>query len=271
MVLILAWVLSMSEPGPNKMAGETNATEFGDTTYTKIFVGGLAWKTKTETLKRYFEQFGGIIEAVVINDKSTGRSKGYGFVTFKDADSAMRACYNQFPVIDGRRANCNIASFGAQKNHPTSASPRVMEKFIPPPRVMAPSRAGTLAFHRQLIPQYAFPYSAHGYPGYTQYIHPMNYYNVYEGQHFQSHYTTATSGSPGVYLTYFPLYPQHGQSSPSQYPKITPYPYSSQQYLSFGTLTLPPSASPSLVAPTAAPATVEVTGMPGTSAQNLSV
>lgn len=54
----------------------------GDTTYTKVFVGGLAWETKSESLRSYFEQFGDIIEAVVITDKHTGRSKGYGFVSF---------------------------------------------------------------------------------------------------------------------------------------------------------------------------------------------
>lgn len=51
-----------------------------DTTYTKIFVGGLAWETQRDTMKIYFEQFGEILEAVVITDKATGRSKGYGFV-----------------------------------------------------------------------------------------------------------------------------------------------------------------------------------------------
>ncbi|XVF12755.1 hypothetical protein REPUB_Repub08aG0146800 [Reevesia pubescens] len=254
------------------MAGETNATRFGDTTYTKIFVGGLAWETKRDTLKLYFKQFGEILEAVVINDRSTGRSKGYGFVTFKDADSATRACYNPFPVIDGRRANCNIASLGAQKNRPTSASQHVtrIEKFSPPPRVMAPSSTGTPPFHRQLISQYAYPYSTYGYPGYPQDIYSMNYYNVYGGQQF--HYTPGTSGSPGVYSSYFPLYPQHGQSSPSQYHKITQYPYSSQQYRAFGTLILPPAASSSSLAATAAPATAEIAGMPRTaSSQNSSV
>lgn len=57
------------------------AGQFGDTTYTKVFVGGLAWETQRETMKKYFEQFGEILEAVVITDKNTGRSKGYGFVS----------------------------------------------------------------------------------------------------------------------------------------------------------------------------------------------
>lgn len=255
----------MSEAaGPNKMAGETNIVTgyVVDTTYTKIFVGGLAWETKRDTLRRYFQQFGEIVEAVVINDKTTGRSKGYGFVTFKDADSAMRACYNPFPVIDGRKANCNLASFGPQKNRPTPTSQHGsagMEKFSPPPRVMAPpSSNATPAFYRQFIPQYAFPYSAnYGYPGYsTQDIYSMNYYNVYGGQQFPTHYTS-----------YFPLYPQHqhGQSSPVQYPKITHYPYLPHQYRAFGTLTPSPS---SIAAPAA---TAQVSSIPGTaSAQSSS-
>lgn len=53
---------------------------FGDTTFTKVFVGGLAWETRSDTLRRYFDHFGEILEAVVIADKNTGRSKGYGFV-----------------------------------------------------------------------------------------------------------------------------------------------------------------------------------------------
>ena len=39
-------------------------------------------------------------------------------VTFKDPEAAMRACQNPSPVIDGRRANCNIAALGASKNQP---------------------------------------------------------------------------------------------------------------------------------------------------------
>ncbi|KAK2977148.1 hypothetical protein RJ640_027761 [Escallonia rubra] len=85
---------------------------FGDTTYTKVFVGGLAWETQSDTLHRYFEQYGEILEAVVITDKHTGRSKGYGFVTFREPEAANRACADPSPVIDGRRANCNLASAG---------------------------------------------------------------------------------------------------------------------------------------------------------------
>jgi hypothetical protein len=58
-----------------------NRSRFGDTTLTKVFVGGLAWETPSEGLRQHFEAYGEILEAVVINDRETGRSKGYGFVS----------------------------------------------------------------------------------------------------------------------------------------------------------------------------------------------
>ncbi|MBA0617457.1 hypothetical protein Godav_026903, partial [Gossypium davidsonii] len=90
------------------MAGGNNPEQFNDTTFTKIFIGGLAWETQRDTIRRFFEQFGEILEAVVITDKTTGRSK----------EAAMRACQNPAPIIDGKRANCNLASLGAQKTPP---------------------------------------------------------------------------------------------------------------------------------------------------------
>ncbi|XP_057973676.1 uncharacterized protein LOC131161728 [Malania oleifera] len=100
------------------MAYPLYRSQFGDTTFTKVFVGGLAWETETPVMRRYFEQFGDILEAVIITDKNTGKSKGYGFVTFREPESARRACANPNPVIDGRTANCNIASLGRPRPSP---------------------------------------------------------------------------------------------------------------------------------------------------------
>lgn len=52
-----------------------------DNTFTKLFVGGLPYHTTDETLQAYFQQFGEIEEAVVIHDRVTRKSKGYGFVS----------------------------------------------------------------------------------------------------------------------------------------------------------------------------------------------
>ncbi len=60
---------------------------------TKLFVGGLSWDTTTERLREAFARFGSILEATVIPDRETGRSRGFGFVTFenpRDAEEAIK-------------------------------------------------------------------------------------------------------------------------------------------------------------------------------------
>ncbi|CAK8537407.1 unnamed protein product [Lathyrus sativus] len=98
-----------------------NGSQFGDTTLTKVFVGGLAWETPKDTLREHFEKYGEILEVVIISDKVTGRSKGYKFVTFKEAEVANKACEEPTVMINGRRENCNIASHGAHRQRPAPA------------------------------------------------------------------------------------------------------------------------------------------------------
>ncbi|XP_039254813.2 RNA-binding protein 24-A-like [Styela clava] len=85
-----------------------------DTTFTKIFVGGLPYHTDDASLRKYFEQFGEIDEAVVITDRVSSCSKGYGFVTMAEKGGAELACKDPNPVIDGRKANVNLAYIGAK-------------------------------------------------------------------------------------------------------------------------------------------------------------
>ncbi|CAF1081479.1 unnamed protein product [Rotaria sordida] len=85
-----------------------------DTTFTKIFVGGLPYHTTDETLRKFFERFGEIEEAVVITDRQTGKSRGYGFVTMNTQEAASLATREANPVIDGRKANVNLAYLGAK-------------------------------------------------------------------------------------------------------------------------------------------------------------
>uniref|UniRef100_A0A3Q0SEK5 RNA binding motif protein 24b n=1 Tax=Amphilophus citrinellus TaxID=61819 RepID=A0A3Q0SEK5_AMPCI len=81
-----------------------------DTTFTKIFVGGLPYHTTDSSLRKYFEVFGDIEEAVVITDRQTGKSRGYGFVI----RSRVSSCKDPNPIIDGRKANVNLAYLGAK-------------------------------------------------------------------------------------------------------------------------------------------------------------
>ncbi|XP_061545425.1 RNA-binding protein 38-like isoform X1 [Phycodurus eques] len=85
-----------------------------DTTHTKIFVGGLPYHSDDASLLKYFETFGDVVEAVVITDKHTGKSRGYGFVTMADSAAAEQACKDANPIIDGRKANVNLAYLGAK-------------------------------------------------------------------------------------------------------------------------------------------------------------
>ncbi|KAH8520756.1 hypothetical protein H0E87_001980 [Populus deltoides] len=54
----------------------------------RCFIGGLSWSTSDRGLKETFEKFGHLLEAKVVVDKFSGRSRGFGFVTF-DEKKAM--------------------------------------------------------------------------------------------------------------------------------------------------------------------------------------
>ncbi|XP_072999240.1 uncharacterized protein [Typha latifolia] len=204
---------------PSNMAGQ-----FGDTTYTKVFVGGLAWETHKETMRKYFEQFGEILEAVVITDKNTGRSKGYGFVTFRDPEAATRACVDPAPVIDGRRTNCNLASLGVQRSRPTTPqrggnrSYRAMKSFHT--GVQGGMGNAFSSHHATTFPHYAIqqgiPYNVFGYSPYSpEYTYPANYYNMYGGASTQ--YPLYGGGAAGMVngtTAYYPYF-QFGQGGGS--------------------------------------------------------
>lgn len=59
----------------------------------KLFVGGLAWTTTDDLLRAAFSQFGEIEDAHVVNDRETGRSRGFGHVTYSDEDAAEQAIW----------------------------------------------------------------------------------------------------------------------------------------------------------------------------------
>ncbi|KAH6764335.1 RNA-binding family protein [Perilla frutescens var. hirtella] len=83
-----------------------------DTTQRKLFIRGLGWETTTEKLRALFSSYGELDEAVVILDKVTGKSKGYGFVTFKHIDGAIMALKEPSKKIDGRMTVTQLAAAG---------------------------------------------------------------------------------------------------------------------------------------------------------------
>ncbi|GMH04982.1 hypothetical protein Nepgr_006822 [Nepenthes gracilis] len=205
-------------------------SQFGDTTYTKVFVGGLAWETQSQTMRRYFEQFGEILEAVVITDKNTGRSKGYGFVTFRDPEAARRACADPTPIIDGRRANCNLASLGRPR--PASSFGRLRS----PNTYVAPSRASVGGFsYQHPVPfnyQQGYMYSLYGYPPYApEFTYTQGLYNPFLYQQYPQLF-----GVPGTASTSLYPYGQLGQSVPGShgYTTLQGYTMPGHQIVQFG-------------------------------------
>ncbi len=103
----------------------------------KLFVGSLSWDTNDEGLRNAFGVHGEISEAVVITDRDTGRSRGFGFVTFDDdeaADKAVAALNGT--ELDGRTIRVDVAqakqrSGGAAAAVATVATAAAAGKLIP--------------------------------------------------------------------------------------------------------------------------------------------
>ena len=77
----------------------------------KLFVGGLSWDTRDDGLQRAFEAFGEVTEAKVVLDRDTGRSRGFGFVTFREAADASTAREQMDgATLDGRSIRVDEAN-----------------------------------------------------------------------------------------------------------------------------------------------------------------
>lgn len=74
----------------------------------KLYVGNLAWGVTDDDLQNMFAEFGSVASAVVITDRETGRSRGFGFVELEDgAEQAIEALNGQ--DVQGRPLRVNEA------------------------------------------------------------------------------------------------------------------------------------------------------------------
>ncbi|KAF8026479.1 hypothetical protein BT93_F3071 [Corymbia citriodora subsp. variegata] len=180
-------------------------TGSGYMTYTDLFVGGLALETHSETLRRYFEQFGDILQAFIATDKNTNRSKGYGYVTFRDCESVRRACENPSPIIDGRRAHCNLASLGQPQPPLPYGQLRPVTPTIGSVQAPRVSYVGSPVYHHPSFygyyqPGYVYPpYGYHPIYG-SNYVHPQAAYNYNPcmAQHHLQRYWAPSANSSDV-------------------------------------------------------------------------
>lgn len=83
----------------------------------KLFVGGLSWDTSDDGLRAAMERFGSLQEVKVITDRDTGRSRGFGFVTFDDDSAADQAVSEMDGTeLDGRSIKVNEAQEKRPRN-----------------------------------------------------------------------------------------------------------------------------------------------------------
>jgi RNA recognition motif-containing protein len=76
----------------------------------KLFVGCLSWDTTDDGLREAFSRFGSVIEAKVVTDRETGRSRGFGFVGYQDpSDGAAAQQARDGASLDGRSIRVNAA------------------------------------------------------------------------------------------------------------------------------------------------------------------
>lgn len=76
----------------------------------KIYVGNLSYRTAEDQLAQHFSKFGQISSTVIVIDRATNRSKGFGFITFNDDSAAQMAVQEMNgKEIDGRTVKVSIA------------------------------------------------------------------------------------------------------------------------------------------------------------------
>lgn len=87
----------------------------------KVYVGNLPFTVNDDKLRELFASFGEVTEAVIIKDKFSGRSKGFGFVTFANDEEANKAIAEMNKKqVDGREITVNEA----KPMDPNSRPPR---------------------------------------------------------------------------------------------------------------------------------------------------
>ncbi|KAL3858148.1 hypothetical protein ACJMK2_012755 [Sinanodonta woodiana] len=99
----------------------TNGTEEIPNDPGKMFVGGLSWQTTAEKLKEHFGVYGEIKEAMVMKDPTTKRSRGFGFVTYRDPASVDKVLASGPHELDAKTVDPKVA-------FPRKAQPKMITK-----------------------------------------------------------------------------------------------------------------------------------------------
>ncbi|XP_047979625.1 UBP1-associated protein 2A-like [Salvia hispanica] len=107
------------------LASIVHAMADSDPAHCKIFVHGLGWDANADSITSVFSKYGEIEDCKVVRDKNTGKSKGYGFILFKQRDGARRALKEPQKLIEGRMTCCQLASAGPVQT-PVQSAPAIV-------------------------------------------------------------------------------------------------------------------------------------------------
>ncbi len=104
---------------------------------TKLYVGGLPYSTQEDALKELFAQAGSVVSAVIIMDKMSGRSKGFGFVEMSSQDEASKAIsmFNE-QEFEGRKLTVNEARPMEARPPRTGGNRRIRRRQRRSPRIL---------------------------------------------------------------------------------------------------------------------------------------
>lgn len=164
----------------------------------KLFVGGLAWHTKETTLRQKFEQFGVVEEAVVVKDRDTGLSRGFGFVRYTNEQDSQKAIAAMNNVeFDGRTIRVDKASDNGPRGGFGRGAPGIAPKYA------QPGGYGPPMGYAQ-VPPYGMPPNPNMYP-------PAMY-----GRGYPPQYGVPLHGYPPAPAPYGYDQPQHQQQQPPQ-------------------------------------------------------
>ena len=102
----------------------------------KVFVGGLAWSATEEEFADHFSTVGSVVESRIIKDRETGRSRGFGFITFATAEEAQKAIEElNGSEFMGREIRVSLAeekpASAARSRRPESSSRSKITNFRP--------------------------------------------------------------------------------------------------------------------------------------------
>ncbi|CAN1342952.1 DAZ-associated protein 1 [Linum perenne] len=163
----------------------------------KIFIGGIPQTVTQQELKSFFEKFGIVTAAVLVQDKPTGTHRGFGFITFESKDSADAALNKKYHELNGSQVEVKRANPMVRNDHVRRC------EFVDQTDLSC--YAGYFPgyydwnYHHYLQPPVWSYWWNNYYPYNYQFLAATNYYDSYQGWNwYDESYTTIYDYNNGM-------------------------------------------------------------------------